>query len=58
MLRFLALAPGAHSSGSFTGQTFTLVEVHSPSLDVAEGMDDAHPSTQSCPFCSLPESSP
>lgn len=39
MLCFGGLAQGAPSSGSFTGQTFVLMEVHSPSLNGAAGMD-------------------
>lgn len=39
MLCFLGLAQGAISSGSCTGQTFTLMEARSPSLNGAVGMD-------------------
>lgn len=56
MLCFWGLAQGALSSGSFTGQTFALMEAHLPSLNGAMGMDG-----HDCgilPFYLLPESPP
>lgn len=39
---FLGLVQGAHSSGSFSGKTFALMEARSPSLNGAVGMDGHH----------------
>lgn len=38
----LGLVQGAHYSGCFSGQTFTLMEACSPSLNGAVGMDGCH----------------
>lgn len=54
MLCFFWLAQGALSSGGFSGQTFALMEAHSPSLNGAVGMDEDD--CRILPFCSLPES--